>query len=57
MAAKKDETTVETAELTPEIKEEMFTAPIEVIASASEGPEVPVIIHGAYNQNTGEFIR
>ena len=57
MAAKKDETLVEHAELTPEIKEEMFTAPIAVIPSASEGPEVPVIIHGAYNQNTGEFIR
>lgn len=53
MAAKKEETSVETAELTPEIKEEMFTAPIEVIPSGYT-PEKPV---SGYDQNTGEFIR
>lgn len=57
MAAKKDEATVENAELTPEIKEELFTAPIDVIPSASDESDVAPIIHGAYNQNTGEFIR
>ena len=56
MAAKKDEATVENAELTPEIKEELFTAPIDVIPSASNEEAAP-LLHGAYNQNTGEFIR
>ena len=53
MAAKKDES-IETAELTPEIKEEMFTAPIDVIPTG-EAPAHQM--HGHYNQNTGEFIR
>lgn len=53
MAAKKDEATVENAELTPEIKEELFTAPIDVIPSGY-APEKPV---SGYDQNSGEFIR
>lgn len=53
MAAKKDETSIEEAELTPEIKEEMFTAPIEVIQTG-HAPEKPV---QGYDHNTGEFIR
>jgi hypothetical protein len=53
MAAKKDEATVEAAELTPEVKEELFTAPIEVIPTG-EAPAHQM--HGHYNQNTGEFL-
>lgn len=53
MAAKKDEASVEEAELTPEIKEELFTAPIEVIQTGY-APEKPV---SGYDQNSGEFIR
>lgn len=54
MAAKKDEATVETAELTPEVKEELFTAPIEVVPNASNDAPAHQM-HGRYNQNTGEF--
>ena len=53
MAAKKDES-IETAELTPEIKEELFTAPIDVIPTGSApAPHA----NAGYDQNTGEFIR
>lgn len=54
MAAKKEESQVEVAELTPEIKEELFTAPIEVIPTGSApAPHA----NAGYDQNTGEFIR
>lgn len=53
MAAKKEDQ-IETAELTPEIKEELFTAPIEVIPSGSAPAEHS---HAGYDQNTGTFVR
>ena len=54
MAAKKDDPQVETAELTPEIKEELFTAPIDIIPTGAAPAE-----HAGpgYDQNSGTFVR
>lgn len=53
MATKKD-ASIEEAELTPEVKEELFTAPVEIIQS---GIEAPARMDGGYDQNSGTFSR
>lgn len=54
MANAKKDPSIEQAELTPEVKEELFTAPVDIIPS---GIEAPTRMDGNYDQNSGTFSR